>query len=70
MSEYIDEVFDGLKSIQAISEELDMFADAFGVTGNERLESDIGAAASGLRAAEGRIRRAVAKETTRQAGAT
>lgn len=70
MSEYIDDVFDGLKSVSTFSEDLAMLSEAFEVTGNDRLAMELAGIAQGLRDVEERIRRAVATDVSAIAGGT
>lgn len=65
MSEYIDDVFDGLKSISSFSEDLARISEAFETIGNDKMADEMIGMSRGLRSAEERIRRAVGKEINR-----
>jgi len=68
MSEYVDSVFDGLRSISSFSEDLAAFSEAFETLGNSRMADEMIIISRGLRFAEERIRQAVAEDLNKRAG--
>jgi hypothetical protein len=68
MSEYLDNVFDGLKSISYSAEDIRILAVSLTRTGNTVLGTELQTMSEALTAAEQKIRHAVAKEMTQRAG--
>lgn len=68
MSEYINDVFDGLKTISTCSEDLATLSRAFEIVGNETISRDLHNTVNTLQAVEVKIRRAVATEINARAG--
>ena len=68
MSEFISEVFDGLKSISTCSSDIAEYAQAFQTIGNETMHDELISIYGVLQAAEERIREAVGKEVQRLPG--
>ena len=62
MSKYIDEVFEGLREVTSVSEDLAILAEAHSLLGNEKLGGDFKAMSNELKEAESKICSAVSKE--------